>query len=275
MTSTDFSSWIGRSETSMSRFDANHVKRIALTLGTAVPSDGDPLPPLWTWAIFTDSAPTTELGVDGHIKLGGFLPPVAGCNRMWAGGRVKFLTPLLVGTQGTKTSTILAIKEKEGRAGKLLFVTVEHEYRQNGELAISEEQDIVYRAPSPPNLTGSEAAPVSHWKSQIIPTSTLLFRYSAITFNTHRIHYDFPYVTEEEGYPGLVVHGPLIATYMLNGFQQANPDKTITHFSYRGLRPLISPTPFQIAGVIQEQGLAQVWAEQEGTLAHQAQIQWK
>lgn len=275
MTSTEFASWIGRSETSMSRFDPDHIKRIALTLGSPVPVEGDRLPPLWIWAIFTDSARTAELAVDGHIKLGTFLPPMAGLNRMWAGGRVTFLNPLIVGTQGTKTSTILAIKEKEGRAGKLVFVTVQHEYRQNGELSISEEQDIVYRAPSAPNLIGSEKAPASQWKSEVIPSPTLLFRYSAVTFNTHRIHYDYPYATEEEGYPGLVVHGPLIATYMLHGFLQANPDKTITHFSYRGLRPLVSPTPFQVAGVIQDEGLAQVWAEQEGTLAHQAQIQWE
>lgn len=275
MTSTDFSSWIGRSETSATCIDPDHVKRIALTLNMAIPSAGDPLPPLWTWAIFTDSVPTTELGADGHPRLGGFLPPVSDRNRMWAGGRVKFLKPMTVGTPGTKISTILAIKEKEGRAGKLLFVTVGHEYFQNNELAISEEQDIVYKAPSPPILTGSEVAPESQWKDQIIPTSTLLFRYSAVTFNTHRIHYDFPYVTQDEGYPGLVVHGPLIATYMLHGFLQAHPDKTLIHFSYRGLRPLISPAPFQVAGAIHEKGLAQVWAEQEGTLAHQAQIQWK
>lgn len=275
MTSADISSWLGRSATSTSHIDPDHVKRIALTLGAATPSTGGPLPLLWTWAIFTDSVPTDALGVDGHPPLGGFLPPVSGRNRMWAGGRVKFLTPLLVGTQGSKTSTILAIKEKEGRAGKLLFVTVGHEYFQNGVLAISEEQDIVYKAPSPPILTGSQAVPESQWKTQIVPTATLLFRYSAVTFNTHRIHYDFPYVTNEEGYPGLVVHGPLIATYMLQGFLQAHPDRAITHFSYRGLRPLISPDVFQVAGAIHEDGLAQVWAEQDGTLAHQAQIQWE
>ena len=275
MISDDFSSWIGRSETSVSRLDPDHVKRIALTLGADIPRAGDPLPALWNWAVFTDSVPTSELGADGHPRLGGFLPPIEGRNRMWAGGRVEFHHPLIVGSEGSKTSTILAVKEKEGRAGKLLFVTVGHQYVQNERLAISEEQDLVYREPSPPKLAGSEAAPESQWKFDVTPAPTLLFRYSAVTFNTHRIHYDFPYVTGEEGYPGLVVHGPLIATCMLDGFHRAHPGKTASHFSYRGLRPLIAPAPFLVAGSLDENGTAKVWAEQDGMLAHQADIRWK
>jgi len=151
---------------------------------------------------------------------------------------------------------------------------VQHEYRQSGEVAILEEQDIVYRQPTPPKLTGSEPAPQAQWSDTVNPTSILLFRYSAVTFNGHRIHYDHPYVTGVEGYPGLVVHGPLIATEMVAAFVRAHPKARLTHLAYRGLRPLISPTPFQVAGRLSEPGVAQLWAEQDGTLAHQAELRF-
>ena len=155
-----------------------------------------------------------------------------------------------------------------------LFVTVKHEYWQDGAVAIAEEQDIVYRQPSPPKLVGSEPAPASAWRETIHPSPVLLFRYSAVTFNGHRIHYDYPYVTQEEGYPGLVVHGPMIATLMVAAFRHAHPQARLDHLAYRGLRPLISPTPFDVAGRVAEPGLADLWAEQDGTLAHQAQLRF-
>lgn len=268
----DSSSWIGRHITADSGLDAEHAKRVALTLNDPIPQVGDSLPSLWQWAFFTDSVPTPGLGTDGHPATGTFLPPTGDRIRMWAGGRVNLSKPLLVGVPASKKSTIQAIQEKEGRQGKLLFVTIRHDYTQNGETAISEEQDLVYRRPSPPVLKGTQPAPQSQWTTQVEPHSTLLFRYSAVTFNSHRIHYDFPYVTAEEGYPALVVHGPLIATLMLRGFQNANPDKTVRHFAYRGLRPLVAPTPFHVAGRILPDGKAELWAEQDGTLAHQATV---
>jgi itaconyl-CoA hydratase/mesaconyl-C4 CoA hydratase len=275
MSNVDFSSWIGRQETTPGRIDTDHARKIALTLAAPVPEAGQLLPRLWQWAFFQDSMPTPELGIDGHPKTGGFLPPMPGLNRMWAGGRVDFFKPLIVGADARRVSTVKAVKEKEGRGGKLLFVTVQHEYVQDGEAAIREEQDLVYRAPAPPKLTGTEPAPTSQWKTQVEPRATLLFRYSAVTFNTHRIHYDFPYATQEEGYPGIVVHGPLLATLMLQGFERANPDRNVTHFAYRGLRPLIAPAPFHVAGAIQAPGQAQVWAEQDGALAHQATVHFE
>ena len=142
---------------------------------------------------------------------------------MWAGGRVEFVRPLRVGVPAERLSTVADVKEKAGRTGALLFVTVRHEYRQDGEAAILEEQDIVYRQPTPPKLSGSELAPEAQWRDPVEPTSVLLFRYSAVTFNGHRIHYDHPYVTTVEGYPGLVVHGPLIATEMVAAFVRAHP----------------------------------------------------
>jgi itaconyl-CoA hydratase/mesaconyl-C4 CoA hydratase len=194
---------------------------------------------------------------------------------MWAGGRVGFEGGLVVGTEAQKTSTVTAIKEKAGRTGSLLFVTVKHEIVQNGKLIVSEEQDIVYREPSAPKLQGTEPAPVSQWKQPVDPSAVLLFRYSAVTFNSHRIHYDYPYVTEKEGYPGLVIHGPLIATLMCQAFAQAHPRATLKHLSYRGLRPLIAPTAFEVAGTVSAPGEAKLWAEQDGTLAHQAELRFE
>ena len=270
---TDFSSWINRTETAACRIDEQAARNVALTLNTAAPEPGKPLPELWQWAFFHHSVPTDELGPDGHPRTGNFLPPMTGRNRMWAGGRVKFIVPLKVGQDAQKTSVIKTVSEKTGsEGGSLIFVTVEHTYSQHGNLAISEEQDIVYRQPAAPKLIGAKPAPQGDWKTTFTPTPTLLFRYSAVTFNTHRIHYDFPYVTAEEGYPGLVVHGPLIATLMMQSFTQANPGQLVSTFKYRGLRPLIAPTPFEVGGCRPVNGTAEVWAEQNGTLAHQAVI---
>jgi itaconyl-CoA hydratase/mesaconyl-C4 CoA hydratase len=275
MEQPDLSSWVGRHLSAVAPIDSDHVRKIALTLNAPTPNDGDVLPALWQWAFFTDSVSTQELGTDGHPPVGGFLPPSQGRNRMWAGGRVDFHAPLIVGKTLRKTSTVMAVKEKTGRTGSLMFVTVKHEYTQDGVVAIAEEQDIVYRAPSAPKLTGSDDAPEAQWSEDIVPTSTMLFRFSAVTFNTHRIHYDYPYVTAEEGYPGLVVHGPMIAIYMLHAFQHAHPEKSVARFAYRGLRPLFSPTPFQVAGRIVKDNEAQAWAQESGTLAHQAEITFR
>ncbi|MBK1978158.1 MaoC family dehydratase N-terminal domain-containing protein [Achromobacter xylosoxidans] len=274
MTSTDPAGWIGSGERQADALDPGHAARIAATLGGPAPAVGDPLPPLWQWAFFISTVAADGLGTDGHPARGGFLPPAQDRNRMWAGGRVEFRLPLRVGVPAERVSVVADVKEKAGRTGALLFVTVRHEYRQDGEVAILEEQDIVYRQPTPPKLTGTEPAPQAQWRDTIEPTSVLLFRYSAVTFNGHRIHYDHPYVTGTEGYPGLVVHGPLIATEMVAAFLRAHPGARPTHLSYRGLRPLISPTPFQVAGRVEEPGLARLWAEQDGTLAHQAELRF-
>ena len=274
MTHPDPVAWIGRSETVADNLDTVLAGRIAATLGEPAPAQGDPLPPLWQWAFFIEPAGMDGLGTDGHPARGGFLPPADNRNRMWAGGRVTFNQPLRVGIPAERRSTILDVKEKTGRTGALLFVTVRHDYVQDGVVAVSEEQDIVYRQPSPPKLTGTETPPAAEWRETVTPTATLLFRYSAVTFNGHRIHYDHPYVTQEEGYPGLVVHGPLIATTMLAAFRHAKPGARLEHLSFRGLRPLIAPNPFDVAGRVAAPGVADMWAEQDGTLAHQAQVRF-
>ncbi|QJQ10718.1 transposase [Pseudomonas putida] len=269
MTPSAPETWIGRSETVHDCISHNLVKRIAATLSEPAPAPGAPLPELWHWAFFQDAVEHSGLGGDGHPARGGFLPPADNRNRMWAGGRLEFLHPLRVDAQVSRRSTILNVQEKHGRTGSLLFVTVQHEYVQDGQRALIEEQDIVYREPSPPKLGGTEPMPQGDWHLHVQPSPTLLFRYSAVTFNGHRIHYDWPYVTETEGYPGLVVHGPLIATLNVQAFVRANPQLTVRRFSFRGVRPLICPDAFEVGGRLIGEGKAQVWA---GNQAGQAQV---
>ncbi|WP_134446888.1 FAS1-like dehydratase domain-containing protein, partial [Pseudomonas aeruginosa] len=202
MSESAFAPWIGRQEETHDQLSRNLVKRIAATFGEPTPAHGEALPPLWHWAFFQDPVEAAGLGVDGHPARGGFLPPADDRNRMWAGGRLEFHQPLRVGGEASRTSTILRVEEKHGRSGALLFVTLRHDYRQDGQLALSEEHDIVYREPTPPKLGGTEALPEGDWREALEPDPVLLFRYSAVTFNGHRIHYDWPYVTDAEGYPG-------------------------------------------------------------------------
>jgi len=264
--SSDFSAWIGRRQESLDRISFTLVRRIAATFGESAPQPGEPLPPLWHWAFFQEPMGASQLGPDGHPALGGFLPPAHNRNRMWAGSRIEFYQPLKVEAEVTCVSTILNVEEKHGRTGSLLFVMLRHEFFQDGKLALQDEQDIVYREPTPPKLHGTETLPEGHWQERIEPSPTLLFRYSAVTFNGHRIHYDWPYVTETEGYPGLVVHGPLIATLNLRAFTKAHPTARLERFTFRGVRPLISPQPFEVGGRLIENGKAQVWAgNQDGT----------
>ena len=269
---TDFSAWIGRTEEAHDVLSRNLVKRIAATFGETTPADGEPLPPLWQWCFFQEPVFETLLGSDGHPARGGFLPPADTRNRMWAGGRVEFIEPLRVGADAHRLSTLLQIEEKHGRTGSLLFVTVRHDYSQQGQLCVREEQDIVYRDPNPPKLNSGAAPEPGDWSETIVPTPTLLFRYSAVTFNGHRIHYDYPYATGTEGYPDLVVHGPMIATLNLRAFIRANPGKRVRHFAYRGVRPLNVPTPFQVGGRLVEAGKAQLWAGNAAGVAQSAEV---
>lgn len=268
----DYSAWIGRTEEAVDELSRNLIKRIAATFGETAPAAGQPLPPLWMWCFFQEPVAESQLGPDGHPARGGFLPPADNRNRMWAGGRVEFIAPLKVGAETHRLSTIQHIEEKHGRTGALLFVTVRHDYSQHGQLCVREEQDIVYREPNPPKLDSAPADAPADWSEAVAPTPTLLFRYSAVTFNGHRIHYDFPYVSETEGYAGLVVHGPMIATLNLRAFIRANPDKHVRHFAYRGVRPLTVPTPFEVAGRISAPGQAQLWAGNAAGVAQSADV---
>ena len=275
MTDSAFTAWIGRSEEAHDQLSRNLIKRIAATFGEPNPAHGSPLPPLWQWCFFQEPVAESGLGADGHPARGSFLPPADNRNRMWAGGRVEFLEPLKVGGEATRVSTHTHIEEKHGRTGALLFVTVRHDYLQDGVLAIREEQDIVYREPTPPKLSSGEALPAGDWREVVEPTPTLLFRYSAVTFNGHRIHYDWPYVTGSEGYPGLVVHGPLIATLNLRAFCRANPRARLRRFAYRGVRPLIAPQAFEVGGRIVAPGKAELWAGNADGIAQKAEVEFE
>lgn len=275
MTDSSYAPWLGKSVEVRDQFSTNLLKRIAATFDESTPELGTALPPLWQWCFFQEPIAESGLGGDGHPARGGFLPPADNRNRMWAGGRVEFLLPLTAGADATCTSTIQNIEEKHGRTGALLFVTVRHEYRQNGELCVREEQDIVYREPSPPKLAGTDSMPDAEWGETVEPSSTLLFRYSAVTFNGHRIHYDHPYVTETEGYPGLVVHGPMIATLNLRAFCRAHPEARVRRFAYRGVRPLIAPTPFDVTGRVVSPGKAALWAGNASGIAQKAEVEFE
>lgn len=267
--------WIGRQESCVDALDTSLVSRIAAMLARPFPQEGDALDPLWHWAFFQVPVPPSGIAPDGHIAPGGFLPKSEGNTRMWAGGRVEFHQPLLTGQRAERQSSIKSVTEKTGRSGKLLFVTVEHQYRQNGELCLSEEQDIVYKTPAAPKLLLEKPVEEAQWSVGIAPSPLLLFRYSAVTFNGHRIHYDQPYATGVEGYPDLVVHGPLIATLMMQAFMEANPGSTPVRLSYRGLRPLTVNKPFNVEGRLTGDGKALLWAANGDGPAHEAELEFK
>lgn len=237
MTYQDF---VGRTETRHDRIDPRLVEGMAATLDRPVPV-GD-LPPLWHWMLFQDWRPPTGLGPDGHPLRGGFLPPVHDLpRRMWAGGRLEFLADgLRTGDRVTRISTIRRVEEKSGGSGRLVFVTVHHRIEGPRGPALEEEHDIVYRGTEGAAVRGAAPAPAMTGAAEasLVPDSVLLFRYSALTGNGHRIHYDRPYVTAEEDYPGLVVHGPLQATLLAGHvLDQAPAGVRLARFSFRGRRP--------------------------------------
>ncbi len=276
-TEADLRAWVGRSETVHDTFGATPVMALNATLDHAaapVPS-GTPLPPLWHWLYFLPMFRQSEIGADGHAKRGGFLPPVPLPRRMWAGSQFEFRAPLRVGDAVARTSTIDDVTSKEGRSGKLVFVRVRHELRCNGavEPALVEFHDIVYRGAKQPGDVEPppQAAPGgASWQREIVPDDVLLFRYSALTFNGHRIHYDRRYVTQVEGYPGLIVHGPLIATLLLDLLRREAPGAEVAAFRFKAVRPTFDLNPFSVNGV-REGHTVRLWAQDhEGWLTMDA-----
>ena len=260
--------WIGRSETIVDIATATPYAALAATLDRAPerPSAGTPLPALWHWLYFLPLHRQSEIGPDGHAKRGGFLPPVPLPRRMWAGSQFEFHQPLLVGDTLTRTSTIADVTEKSGRTGALVFVKVRHEIRRNQEtdIALTEFHDIVYRESAKPDDVAPppKAAPANAtWEREGIPDDVLRFRYSALTFNGHRIHYDRRYVTGVEGYPGLIVHGPLIATLLLDLLRHQRPDARVAKYEFRAIRPTFDTHHFFVCGEPQADGKTfHLWA---------------
>ena len=268
--------WVGRTETRMDQVTAAPIAALAATLDRddPPPQPGDTLPPVWHWLYFLPVSRQSEIAPDGHPARGGFLPPVDLPRRMWAGSRIEFHHPLRVGDAITRVSRIHSVKEKSGRSGPLVFVTVRHEIGNAQGLAIVDEHDIVYRENAIPgeHAAPPPAAPTDQvWERGIEPGDVFLFRYSALTFNGHRIHYDRRYATEVEGYPGLVVHGPLIATLLLDLLRRQMPTARVTKFSFRAVSPLFDTAPFSVCGAT-EGGQARLWARNAaGGLAMEAE----
>ena len=271
--------WIGRTE---KRVDFVTAAPIAALLATLDRDDFEPLegsnvPPLWHWLFFTPVTRHSEIGSDGHARRGGFLPPVALPRRMWAGGRLEFFQPLRIGDEIVRESRISDVNSKEGRSGPLVFVGVRHQIANALGVAINEEQDIVYRdQPRGETAATPRLAPTDEsFRREIAPDPVLLFRYSALTFNGHRIHYDRTYATEAEGYPGLVVHGPLIATLLIDLLRREVPYAQVRRFTFKAVRPIFDIHPFTVCGRHGSGRRVELWArDHEGALAMEASAEF-
>lgn len=266
--------WIGRTETLADEVTGAPLRGLAAALDRSdpAPQRGDPVPPCSHWLYFLPAHRQSDIDTDGHGRRGGFLPPVPLPRRMWAGSRIEFLGPVRVGDAIRKTSRIVDVSSKDGRTGLLVFVKLRHEIATGQSVAILEEQDIVYRdVPQPGEAPPSRSAPTDEqFSREIVPDPVLLFRYSALTFNGHRIHYDRPYTTGEEGYAGLVVHGPLTATLLLDQLRRAHPGVRIRTFEFKAISPLFDTAPFAVCGRL-DGDKATLWASGPlGQIAMQA-----
>jgi 3-methylfumaryl-CoA hydratase len=241
------------------------VRGLIATLDSrvAAPRPGDPTPLLAHWLYCLPYTPLADAGPDGHARHGATTPPGAPPRRMWAGSEIAFHRPLRIGATVTRRSTIAELTEKQGRSGRLLFVTIDHALSDGDGAVLTDRQRIVYRdlpSPDAPPPAPEPAPADPQWRRQIDPDPVLLFRYSALTFNSHRIHYDRSYATGIEGYPGLVVHGPLVATLMLHDLVARHPEGDVAVYSFRAIRPLFDTAPFFIGGSLDSAGTARLFA---------------
>jgi 3-methylfumaryl-CoA hydratase len=270
--------WVGRTQV---REDVVAVAPLValsalLDRDDPIPRAGDAAPPLAHWLYFLPAYRQSAAGPDGHAARGEFLPPVALPRRMWAGSRLEFLRPLVVGSAVTCVSTIQSVTSKQGRSGALVFVTVRHEVSDAGGRVLSDEHDIVYRGETGAAAPAVPAPAGERWRREIRPDPLLLFRYSAVTFNGHRIHYDHPYATEVEKYPGLVVHGPLIATLLVDLLRREMPAAALKGYTFRALRPLFDTASFVTCGSPDPAGgAARLWTrDAEGAMTMEATARW-
>lgn len=294
--------WTAQAETRLDTVTPAQMAALAAVLDRddPLPSPGDPLPLFWHWLYFLPVHRQSDLGYDGHARLGGFLPPVPLPRRMYAGGRVEMRFPPRVGDAIERVSRVVDVTEKEGRSGPLVFLRVRHQISTREGIALVEDHDIVYRSadagpdkarptsgkpgpdptsgkrgpdpasgarrpdPAPvvrrPDPIGSGIPPEPAWTREIVPDPVLLFRYSALTFNGHRIHYDRPFALEE-GYAGLVVHAPLVATLLADLLRRSLPDAVVATFTFRAIRPLFDGVPFTLCGRPSDDGRSvSLWA---------------
>jgi 3-methylfumaryl-CoA hydratase len=268
--------WIGRTEEAEDIATAAPLSSLAATLDHAEPPwPRGEVPPLGHWLYFLPCALQRDIAADGHPHRGGFLPPVALPRRMWAGGELTVIRPLMIGDPIRRRSTIAEVSHKSGRSGDLVFVKVVHDIATNEGPALTEVHDIVYREPPSPGEPAPAAPPApaeAAWSRRITPDIVLLFRFSALTFNGHRIHYDCDYCIKEEGYPGLVVHGPLTAILLVDLYLRHHPGARVTGFRFRARRPLFDTHPFTVCGAARPGG-AELWAlDHQGQLAMTAEL---
>lgn len=285
---TALKDWVGGSQEAADLVSAGST--VALARALDLPDDGliagTDLPPLRHWLYFREIVPRSRLGRDGHPALGGFLPDIgaywggSATRRMWAGSRIAFHRPLTLDAHARRLSTIEAVSEKVGRSGRLVFVTVRHDlFGAAGECCITDRHDIVYReekAGAGGSLSPPEPAPADHvWEDGFTADPVLLFRYSALTFNGHRIHYDRDYAMQVEGYGGLVVHGPLLATLLCDFAVQLRPGRTLRDFAFRGRRPVLDGQPFRLrAKEAGDRGLSLWIADADEVLAMTAEAEF-
>ena len=268
--------WIGRERVQHDQITVAPLAGLSSTLDRDDPAPqlGDALPACWHWLFFLPRIRTDALAADGHAIQGGFMPPTGLPRRMWAGSRVTFAHAPRVGDEVQRVSRIADVTEKHGASGRLVFVTVHHEIHTPRGLAIEEAQDLVYREVPKANGGASPVSPdvpEAMFSRVIRPDPVLLFRYSALTFNSHRIHYDRPYVTNVEGYPGLLVHGPLIATLLLDLLRRETGDATVSSFTFKAQRPLFDTAAFSIHGRAESTTHFSLWAlDADGQRAVQA-----
>jgi 3-methylfumaryl-CoA hydratase len=273
--------WIGRSQTMEDLAAPFPVRALAATFDADDPDPkaGDPLPPLWHWLYFLEIAPQSKIGPDGHAERGDFLPPVPLPRRMWAGSRFVFDgEPLRIGDTIQRRSVIKSVEPKTGSTGSMVFVTVEHTISGPRGPALVEEHDIVYREAAKPGeaVRPPKPAPTdATWSRTVAADPVLLFRFSALTFNGHRIHYDQPYVTGVEGYPGLIVHGPLMGILQIELARRSNPKKVARSFEFRALSPVFDGAAHGVHARAEADGSATTWvANGSGGLAQQGKATW-
>ncbi|MCW0236513.1 MAG: acyl-CoA dehydrogenase [Ferrovibrio sp.] len=281
---TSLKDWIGGQDTAADLFLPERCIALAHALDQSDEHlvEEAPLPPLRHWLYFWHAAQRARLGRDGHPVLGGFLPDVgklwgSQTRRMWAGSRLEFHRPLLLGMPTRRLSTVEAVEEKSGRSGRLVFVTVRHDIFDADTVAVTDRHDIVYREelpgaklPEPDTASGNY-----QWQATFTADPVLLFRYSALTFNGHRIHYDRDYARDVEGYRGLVVHGPLLATLLVDFATSLRPGQALKRFSFRGRRPVIDGAPFQLRAKNAHDGALSLWiADADGALAMTAEAEF-
>jgi 3-methylfumaryl-CoA hydratase len=278
----DMRTWIGRSQTVEDFLAPWPAKALIATLDERDPEPrmGDPLPPLWHWLYFLEAAPASKVGPDGHGERGDFLPPIELPRRMWAGSRFRFDgEPLRLGDTARRVSTIKSIEPKTGASGSMVFVTVQHTLSGPKGVSLVEEHDIVYREAARPGETAREPrpAPTDASAARIIATDpVLLFRFSALTFNGHRIHYDQPYVTGVEGYPGLIVHGPLMGLLQIELARRAAAGRMPATFEFRALSPVFAGAPMTVGARREADGSLATWiANAKGGLAQQGKVTFR